>query len=63
MDIFISQYAYWLSTLPLPFGGASIGDVNPGVPAVVESPSATIVARIRAASMASAAIIVVERQE
>src|SRR5229473_3113177 len=41
--VFISQYAYWLSTLPDPFGGASIGDLNPGVPAVVESPSATMV--------------------
>src|SRR6185436_6455752 len=39
----ISQYAYWLSTLPDPFGGASIGDLNAGVPAVVESPNATIV--------------------
>src|SRR5215471_12508637 len=40
---FISQYAYWLVSSPDPFGGASTGDRYPGVPAVVESPSATIV--------------------
>src|SRR5687768_4539903 len=34
--------AYWLVTSPLPDGGASIGDRNPGVPAVVESPIATM---------------------
>ena len=39
----MSQYAYWLSTLPDPAGGASIGDLYAGVPAVVESPSATMV--------------------
>src|SRR5262245_41912813 len=38
----MSQYAYWLVASPLPFGGASRGDLNAGVPAVVESPIATI---------------------
>ena len=39
----MSQYAYWLVASPAPSGGASSGDLNPGVPAVVESPSATMV--------------------
>ena len=38
----ISQYAYWLVSSPCPLGGASSADRNPGVPAVVESPSATM---------------------
>src|SRR5439155_10824996 len=37
---FISQYGYWLVSSPRPFGGASRGDIQPGVPAVVESPMA-----------------------
>src|SRR5438552_15791136 len=39
---FIIQCAYWLSGFPWPFGGASSGERNPGVPAVVESPRPTI---------------------
>ena len=41
--ICVSQWAYWLSMFPSPLGGDSIGDLNPGVPAVVESPRATMV--------------------
>src|SRR5215217_521198 len=41
----ISQYAYWLRSSPLPVGGSSIGLRNAGVPAVVLSPSATMVMR------------------
>src|SRR5689334_23663666 len=40
---FVIQWQYWLSGFPLPFGGASMGERNPGVPAVVESPSPTMV--------------------
>jgi hypothetical protein len=43
--VFISQCAYWLVSSPRPFGGDSRGDSNAGVPAVVESPIATIVTR------------------
>src|SRR5262252_4256356 len=43
----ISQYAYWLVSSPLPSGGASRGDLNPGVPAVVESPRPTTVTASR----------------
>src|SRR5205807_2094286 len=42
---FIIQCAYWLSGLPWPFGGASSGERNEGVPAVVESPRPTITKR------------------
>src|SRR6187549_2649063 len=38
----VSQYAYWLVRSPAPSGGASRGDLNAGVPAVVESPIATM---------------------
>src|SRR5713101_3651288 len=38
----MSQYEYWLFSSPAPLGGDSRGERNPGVPAVVESPSPTI---------------------
>jgi hypothetical protein len=38
----ISHHGYWLFSLPLPAGGASSGDFHPGIPAVVESPRATM---------------------
>ena len=37
-----SQYAYWLVSSPAPPGGDSSGESHPGVPAVVESPRATM---------------------
>ena len=42
---------YWLVSSPRPAGGASSGDKYPGVPAVVESPSATIVYESQAKSL------------